>query len=85
MADKKPAKSTTFSDEERAAMKERVKEQKASARRGADKADGEREVLAKIAEMPESDRAMAERIHAVIKASGPALSPKLWYGMTAYA
>jgi uncharacterized protein YdhG (YjbR/CyaY superfamily) len=89
------AKSTTaidktsegFSDEERAAMKARAKELKADARRGprADKAEGERAVLAKIAEMPESDRAMAERIHAIIKASAPALSPRLWYGMPAYA
>ncbi len=84
----KSAKSTTaFTDEERVAMKERVQEQKAAARRGprADKADGESAVLAKIAEMPEPDRAMAERLHAVIKASAPALSPKLWYGMPAYA
>jgi len=91
----KSAKSTTaisktfkgFTDEERAAMKERAKELKAAVRRGprADKADGESAVLAKIAEMPEPDRAMAERLHAVIKASAPALSPKLWYGMSAYA
>ena len=85
----KSAKSTTaiFTDEERAAMKERAKEQKAAARRGprADKADGESAVLAKIAEMPEPDRAMGERLHAVIKASAPALSPRLWYGMPAYA
>jgi uncharacterized protein YdhG (YjbR/CyaY superfamily) len=68
-------------------MKERARELKAAARRGrrADKADGESEVLAKIAEMPESDRAMAERFHAVVRASAPALSPKLWYGMPAYA
>ncbi len=72
-----------FTDEERVAMKERAKELKASAR--ADKADGESEVLAKIAEMPEPDRALAERLHAIIKASAPALSPKLWYGMPAYA
>ncbi len=91
----KPAKSTTaidktfegFTDEERVAMKERVQEQKAAARRGprADKADGESAVLAKIAEMPEPDRAMAERLHALIKASAPALSPRTWYGMPAYA
>src|SRR5687767_8506655 len=85
----KSAKSTTaiFTDEERAAMKERAKEQKAAARRGprADKADGESEVLGKIAEMPEPDRAIAERLHALIKASAPALSPKTWYGMPAYA
>ena len=85
MAEKKSARSTIFTDEEKAAMKERAKEQKASARRSSDDAEGERDVLAKIAEMPESDRAMAERIHAVIKASVPALSPKLWYGMPAYA
>ena len=92
---RKSAKSTTatgktskrFSDEERAAMKERAKELKAEARRGrgAGKADAERDVLAKIAEMPEPDRAMAERLHAIIKASVPALSPKTWYGMPAYA
>ena len=83
----KSVKSTTFTDEERAAMKERVQEQKAAAGRGprADKADGESAVLAKIAEMPEPDRAMGGRLHAVIKASAPALSPKLWYGMPAYA
>jgi uncharacterized protein YdhG (YjbR/CyaY superfamily) len=76
-----------LSDVERAAMKERTKELKAEARRGprAGKADGERDVLAKIAEMPEPDRAMAERLHAIIKASAPALSPKTWYGMPAYA
>jgi uncharacterized protein YdhG (YjbR/CyaY superfamily) len=76
-----------FSDEERAAMKERSQELKAAARRSprADKADGESAVLAKIAEMPGPDRAMAERLHAVIKASAPALSPRLWYGMPAYA
>ena len=73
--------------EERAAMKERTKELKAETRRGprAGKADGERDVLAKIAEMPEPDRAMAERLHAVIKASAPALTPRTWYGMPAYA
>ena len=95
MAERKPskkgtqksAKSTTFTDEERVAMKERVQEQKAAARRGprADKADGESAVLAKIAEMPGPDRAMGERLHAVIKASAPALLPRLWYGMPAYA
>jgi hypothetical protein len=80
----KPSK--VFTDEERVAMKERVQEQKAAARRGprADKADGEKAVLAKIAEMPEPDRAMGERLHAIIKASAPSLSPKLWYGMPAY-
>jgi uncharacterized protein YdhG (YjbR/CyaY superfamily) len=94
-ATQKSAKSTTaikktskgFTDEERGAMKERVQELKAAALRGprADKADGESDVLAKIAEMPKPDRAMAERLHAVIKASAPALSPRLWYGMPAYA
>ena len=76
-----------FTDEERAAMKERAQELKAEARRGpgAKKADGERDLLAKIAEMPKSDRTMAERLHAIIKASAPALSPRLWYGMPAYA
>src|SRR3989475_2964688 len=68
-----------FTDEERAAMKERAQELKA------DKADGESDVLAKIAEMPEPDRAMAERLHAIIKATAPGLSPRTWYGMPAYA
>jgi hypothetical protein len=91
----KSARSTTatdkkvegFTDEERGAMKERAQELKAAARRGpqADKADGESAVLAKIAEMPEPDRAMAERLHAIIKASAPALLPRTWYGMPAYA
>jgi uncharacterized protein YdhG (YjbR/CyaY superfamily) len=80
-------KSKGFTDEERAAMKERAQELKAEARRGAraDKANGESAVLAKIAEMPETDRAMAERLHALIKASAPDLSPRTWYGMPAYA
>ena len=84
---KKPATSTTFTDEERDAMKERAREAKAEARRGkrADKADGEADLLAKIAEMPEADRVMAERLHAVIKESAPELAPKTWYGMPAYA
>jgi hypothetical protein len=86
----KSAKSTTarsnsrsrgFTEEERGAMKERVKELKAAA----DKADGESDVLAKIAEMPPRDRAMGKRLHAIIKASAPALSPRTWYGMPAYA
>jgi uncharacterized protein YdhG (YjbR/CyaY superfamily) len=89
----KSAKSTTatrktskgFTDEERAAMKERAKELKAEARANKDRAAGERDVLAKIAEMPEPDRALAERLHAIIEASAPALSPKTWYGMPAYA
>ncbi len=76
-----------FTDEERAAMRERGQELKAASRRGphAAKADGEGDVLAKIAEMPEPDRARAERLHAIIKASAPALSPRTWYGMPAYA
>ncbi len=74
-------KSEGFTAEERAAMRERAKELKAEAQR----ADGERAVLAKIAEMPEPDRAMAERLHEIVKASAPALSPKTWYGMPAYA
>ena len=101
MAERKPAKKGTktsgttasgkasqgFTDEERAAMKERAQELKAEARRGprAAKADGEGDVLAKIAEMPEPDRALAERLHAIIVASAPELSPKTWYGMPAYA
>ena len=80
-------KSKAFTDEERAAMKERAQEVKGASRRGsrADKADGDGDVLAKIAEMQESDRVMGERLHALIKASAPALSPRLWYGMPAYA
>ena len=83
----KSAKSTTgkaskgFTAEEKAAMRERAQELKAAA----GKAEGESAVLAKIAEMPEPDRAMGERLHAVIKASAPALSPRTWYGMPAYA
>jgi len=71
-----------FTEDERAAMKERARELKAGAR---GKADGEREVLAKIAAMQAPDRVMAERVHAIIKANAPALSPKTWYGMPAYA
>ena len=78
-------KSSGFTDEELAAMKERAKEQKAEARAKKEKADGESEVLAKIAEMSEPDRTMAERLHALIKASAPDLAPKTWYGMPAYA
>jgi uncharacterized protein YdhG (YjbR/CyaY superfamily) len=96
MAERKPAKSAErsatsstasgkeskgFTDEERAAMRERAQELKAEAR----KADGESAVLAKIAEMPEPDRAMAKRLHAIITVSAPVLSPKTWYGMPAYA
>ena len=81
-------KSKVFSAEERAAMVERAKESKAEARRGSragKAAEEEAEVLAKIAEMSESDRVIAERIHAIVKASAPDLSPKTWYGMPAYA
>ena len=76
-----------FTDEERVAMKEHVQEQKAEARRGlrGDKADGESDVLAKIAALPQPDRSMAERLHAIIKANAPVLLPKTWYGMPAYA
>jgi uncharacterized protein YdhG (YjbR/CyaY superfamily) len=76
---------TGLTDEERAAMKERTRELKAEARASRDREAGEKDVLAKIAEMPEPDRAMAERLHAIITASAPALSPKTWYGMPAYA
>ena len=92
---RKSAKRTTavdkssegFTVEERVAIKERAQELKAAARRGSrgDKVDGEGAVLAKIAEMPEPDRAMCERLHALIKANAPTLSPRLWYGMPAYA
>jgi hypothetical protein len=92
---RKPAKASTaknktyegFTEEERDAMKQRARELKAAGRRGsrADKADGESEVLAKIAEMQEPDRVLGERVHALIKASAPDLSPRLWYGMPAYA
>jgi hypothetical protein len=92
-AKNQPAKSTTgkastrFTDEERAAMRERAKELKAGARRGprAGKEAGESDVLAKIAEMREPDRAMAERLDVIVKASAPGLSPRTWYGMPAYA
>ncbi len=92
-ATQKSAKSTAasdetykgFTDEERAAMKERAKELKAEARADKDRAAGESDLLAKIAEMPEHDRVMAERLHALIKASAPGLLPKTWYGMPAYA
>jgi uncharacterized protein YdhG (YjbR/CyaY superfamily) len=92
MATTKSAKRTTatqksssaLSEVELAALKETVQERKAAARRGS-KADGEADVLAKIAEMPKSDRTMAERIHAIVKASAPGLAPKTWYGMPAYA
>jgi uncharacterized protein YdhG (YjbR/CyaY superfamily) len=90
---KKPAESTAaarkgsggFSDEERAAMKERAKELKAEARANQKKEEGEKDLLEKIAEMKGSDRAMAERIHAIITTNAPDLWPKTWYGMPAYA
>jgi uncharacterized protein YdhG (YjbR/CyaY superfamily) len=101
MAERQPAKkrnqqpdkgttrsaSKTFTSEERAAMKERAREVKAAASRGpgGGEAAGESEVLAKIAEMTEADRAMAKRLHVIIKASAPVLSPRTWYGMPAYA
>jgi uncharacterized protein YdhG (YjbR/CyaY superfamily) len=89
----KSAKRTTASQEtsegfsaaEKAAMKERARELKVEARANKDRAEGERALLAKITEMPEPDRALAERIHAIVKASAPSLSPKTWYGMPAYA
>ena len=85
-----PAKSTTkkskgFTDEEKAAMKERAKELKAETRASKDRAAGESDLLAKVAEMPEPDRRMAKRLHEIIKESAPILSPKTWYGMPAYA
>jgi uncharacterized protein YdhG (YjbR/CyaY superfamily) len=81
MAKTKAAKAKAFTDEEKAAMRERARE----AKRAAAKADGEADVLEKIAELPASDRAMAERLHAIIKATAPALTPRTWYGMPAYA
>ncbi len=74
-----------FTEEERAAMRERAEELKAAASPGSDKVEGEEAVLAKIAGMPEPDRTMGKRVHAIIKASAPALAPRLWYGMPAYA
>jgi uncharacterized protein YdhG (YjbR/CyaY superfamily) len=101
MAERKPAKKVTqksaknttavnkkskgFTAEERAAMKERARELKAEARADKDRAAGERALLAKIAEMPKADRTLAERVHAIVKANAPLLSPKTWYGMPAYA
>jgi uncharacterized protein YdhG (YjbR/CyaY superfamily) len=79
------SESAGFTADEKGAMRERARELKAEARRSADRADGERDLLAKIAEMPESDRAMAERIHALVTATAPHLSAKTWYGMPAYA
>jgi uncharacterized protein YdhG (YjbR/CyaY superfamily) len=92
MSADKPAKRTDaaadgFTEEERAAMKERARELKAEGRRGSrkGKADGEADLLAKIAEMPPADRALAERLHAIVTATAPQLAPKTWYGMPAYA
>jgi uncharacterized protein YdhG (YjbR/CyaY superfamily) len=94
MAESKPAKrrsksstsaSKGFTADERAAMKERARELKAEERRGKDRAAGEKDLLSKIAEMPEPDRGMAERLHVIVTESAPELSPKTWYGMPAYA
>lgn len=85
MAEKKPASDAIFSAAEKAAMKERAKEQKAEAKRGADRAAGESDVLAKIAEMPDPDRVLAERIHEIVTTNAPHLWPRTWYGMPAYA
>ena len=88
MAEKKAAQKGTskgFTDDERAAMRERAKELKAEARANKNRADGESDLLAKIAEMPAHDRAMAKRLHAIVTASAPDLLPKTWYGMPAYA
>src|SRR4028118_2231622 len=82
MSAKKPE---GFTAEERAAMKERAKELKAEARQNKKREEGESDLLAKIAEMAEPDRAMAQRLHEIVEASAPALSPKTWYGMPAYA
>jgi uncharacterized protein YdhG (YjbR/CyaY superfamily) len=84
-AKKSTQKPERFTDEERAAMKERAKELKAEERANKNRVAGESDLLAKIAEMPEPDRAMAKRLHEIIKASAPELSPKTWYGMPAYA
>jgi uncharacterized protein YdhG (YjbR/CyaY superfamily) len=92
MAERKPAKKTAtgatpkgFTAEERAAMKERARELKAEERANRDRAAGERDLLEKIAEMEKPDRALAERLHAIVTASAPDLWPKTWYGMPAYA
>jgi uncharacterized protein YdhG (YjbR/CyaY superfamily) len=84
-AKKSTQKPERFTDEERAAMKERAKELKAEERANKNRVAGESDLLAKIAEMQEPDRAMAERLHEIVKASAPGLSPKTWYGMPAYA
>ena len=79
------SKKATFTAEERAAMKERAKELKAEERMNRDRAEGERALLANVAEMPKADRTMAERIHAIVTANAPDLMPRTWYGMPAYA
>jgi uncharacterized protein YdhG (YjbR/CyaY superfamily) len=84
-AQKSGKTSQGFTEEEKAAMKERAKELKAEERANKNKAEGERDVLKKIAEMPGPDRSMAERLHAIITASAPDLMPRTWYGMPAYA
>jgi uncharacterized protein YdhG (YjbR/CyaY superfamily) len=84
-AKKSTQKPERFTDEERAAMKERAKELKAEERANKNRVAGESDLLAKIAEMPQPDRAMGERLHEIVKASAPELSPKTWYGMPAYA
>jgi uncharacterized protein YdhG (YjbR/CyaY superfamily) len=78
-------RSKGFTDEERAAMRERARELKSAGRKGTGKADGESDVLAKIAEMPKADRELAERLHAIVRATAPELEPRTWYGMPAYA
>jgi uncharacterized protein YdhG (YjbR/CyaY superfamily) len=85
MAATKSPKKDTFTAEERAAMKERAKELKAEARMNKDRSEGERALLANVAEMPKADRTMAERIHAIVTANAPDLMPRTWYGMPAYA
>ena len=85
MSQPKKKSTSGFTDEERAAMKERVKELKAEARANQNRAEGESSVLTAIAEMPEPDRVLAERLHAIITSSAPVLAPKTWYGMPAYA
>jgi uncharacterized protein YdhG (YjbR/CyaY superfamily) len=84
-AKKNTRQSQGFTDAEQAAMKERAKELKAEARANKDRAAGEADLLAKIAEMPEPERSMATRIHEIVKANAPELAPKTWYGMPAYA
>jgi uncharacterized protein YdhG (YjbR/CyaY superfamily) len=85
MAETKSKKKATFTAEERAAMRERAKELKAEERMNRDRAEGERALLANVAEMPRADRTMAERIHAIVTANAPDLMPRTWYGMPAYA